>query len=466
MVVSFKTTTYSAIAVVGLIFCTNLICAQQGKRYSLSELVDSAEHFFPSLLQKEALVNSARAGITEARHSYLPKLSISDEISAASANSLPGSYLPLGVIPSISGSINAQNNSTIASGNIASLYAEYELLNFGLKKAKNKNAEAFADVQQADFEKEFYILKWQIGKLYFDLLKNKYQLDIDEQNIKRFESVYSVINALTSSGINAGVDSSLAKAELSKTKISYNNRLGEIIQLQQQLSYYTGIHGEIDIDTTEKKYAPVDIAALHPLQDTSANPLTGYYLKQELLFKSTEALVNKTYLPKVLLAAAGWCRGSSIAYNNEYKNFASGLGYQRFNYAVGIAVTYDLFNPVRKKDRSSVTHYQTVAAGYELQRQKQALNTATEQAETAIKVAEKNLAELPIQLKAASEAFEQKTAQYQAGIINLIDLTNASFVLYSSQSAYVQTLNQWFVANLNKAATTGNLDFFIQSIKR
>ena len=318
----------------GFTFCLLqlLFLRKLDKLYSLLDLVDSAKHYFPSLLQKEALANSAKAGVTEAKHAYIPKFAITDELSAGSANSLPGSYLPLGVIPSVSGSINAQNNSSVASGNIASLYAEYELVNFGLKNARSKNAEAFAGLQQADFDKEVYLIKWQIGKLYFDLLKNKYQLDVDEQNIKRYESIYNVINALTTSGINAGVDSSLAKAELSKTKISYNRRLGDIIQLQQQLffffffSYFTGISGQINIDTSAKKDVSANAAAFNSIRDTLQNPLTDYYLQQESLFKSTETLVKKLYLPKIMLAAAGWGRGSSIAYNNEYKDFATGVG--------------------------------------------------------------------------------------------------------------------------------------------
>ncbi|MGC4037634.1 MAG: TolC family protein [Chitinophagaceae bacterium] len=464
MVVSFQRTIYSAFAI--LLCSVGRLQAQTGKQYSLAELVDSAKNNFPSLAQKQSVANSARAAVTETRHFYLPKISISDEVSAATANSLPGSYLPLGIIPSVSGSINAQNNTSVASGNIASLYAEYELVNFGLRDAKNKNAQDFATMQQADYEKELYTVKWQIARIYFDLLKSEYQLNVDAQNIKRYESIYTVITALTESGINAGVDSSLAKAELSKTKINYNNRLGDIIRQQQQLSYFTGIANEIFIDTTESKYPLLNSLFVNNSKDSLQNPLVDYYSRQQALYKSTETLVKKTYLPKIFLAAAGWSRGSSITYDNKYNDFSSGLGYQRFNYAAGIAITYDLLSGVRKKDRLAVTRQQTAAATYDLQQQQLLLNTTARQAETSIKIAEKNLIELPIQLKAASDAFEQKKAQYEAGIINLVDLTNASFVLYTSQSAYVQTLSDWFVANLNKAAATGNLDLFIQSINK
>jgi hypothetical protein len=38
-------------------------------------------------------------------------------------------------------------------------------------------------------------------------------------------------------------------------------------------------------------------------------------------------------------------------------------------------------------------------------------------------------------------------------------------VLYRSESDYVQTLSDWLLANLDKAASAGTLDLFIQSIK-
>jgi outer membrane protein TolC len=86
-------------------------------------------------------------------------------------------------------------------------------------------------------------------------------------------------------------------------------------------------------------------------------------------------------------------------------------------------------------------------------------------AEESIRTATKNLVEIPIQVDAANSAYEQKTAQYKAGIINLVDLTNASFVLYRSQTDYVQTLSDWLLANLDKYSAAGQLNLFIQSIK-
>ena len=56
-------------------------------------------------------------------------------------------------------------------------------------------------------------------------------------------------------------------------------------------------------------------------------------------------------------------------------------------------------------------------------------------------------------------------AQYRAGVINLIDLTNAAFVLYRSQIDWLETVNQYYNALLDQATAKGNLNEFIKNFK-
>jgi outer membrane protein TolC len=442
------------------------LSAQTKSSYALSDLIDSAQHYLPYLLREKALVSAAKAGITDTRHTFLPKSILADEISLGTDNSLPGTYLSYGIIPSASSGLRNSNDYQAASGNIAIFHNEYELLNFGLSKALVKRAESNAELSQADLDREIFLLKWQVGKLFFEILKNQNQLAIDRQNVLRNENIYKVIQAITQSGIRPGADSSLAMAELSKTRIGYNQTLGQFNRLKLEMSYLTGISSSrIQIDSLEKQNGPTLSSLANNPEDSMTNPLIGYFVKQRSLYLSTEELVKKSYLPKILLTGTAWGRGSSIDYNANYKTLGSGLGYQRFNYMAGVTFVYDLFNGVHKRDKLAISRNNTLASEYELQQQELSLNNEDRQADEAIRTAERNLEEVPVQIKAAQDTYDQKTAQYKAGIINLIDLTNASFVLYRSQSDYVQTLSDWFRANLDKAAATGNLDPFIQSVK-
>lgn len=438
-----------------------------GQYYSLSALVDSTQHHLPVLRQKNALVDAAKAGITDARHAFLPTSYVGDEVTVGTDNSIPGSYISFGIIPSSSSGVRSSNLYQSAIGNIGFFYNQFELLDFGLKKATIRSAQAYASLSQADLEREAYLVKWQVAKLYLDLFKVESQLSIDKQNVDRYDTIYTVIEAVTASGIKPGADSALAMAELSKTRTIYNQSLGQVRDLLQQLSYYSGVPADnIRIDTTRATaYRSIPGAVLDSTL-AAGSPLIDYFSKERALYLQREDLVRKSYLPRLLVNGVAWARGSGIDYTNQYKSSAiSGLGYQRFNYLAGLTLEYDLFNMVHRKDKERIARYNTLASEYGLQEQQLSLTNVGNKADEAIRTAEMNLREVPIQINSAEAAFNQKTAQYKAGIINLVDLTDATFVLYRAQSDYVQTLSDWLLANLDKYSAEGSLDQFIQSIK-
>ncbi len=437
---------------------------QAQQHYSLQQLVTASAAYLPSLKQKQALADAARASLTDVKHSFLPQLKAGEQLSIGSDNSLAGGYFPLGA-PSTSGGVRSSNTLEAATGNLAIVNGEYELYNFGLNNAKMQYAQSVVGLQEADLQKEIYYAQLQVARLYFTILQNQYRLSADQQNIERYQNIFQVIHALTSSGLKPGSDSSLAKAELSKTRINYNQTLGQINQLKEQLAFYTGIPANgLVIDSLD-----VSIKAKPFLQDfvmdTLNNPFLGYYAKKQQVFLSNEKLVSKSYSPKIMLAASAWGRGSSIQYNDQYKSLLTGAGYQRFNYVLGVEFTYNLFNGLYKKDKLAVSRFQTQAGAYEYEQERAALISSASQADILLRTTQANLLELPVQLQSAQDVYAQKLAQYKAGIISLIDLTNASFVLYRSQTDYIETLSDWYLAQLDKAASTGNLTQFIQSIK-
>ena len=115
------------------------------------------------------------------------------------------------------------------------------------------------------------------------------------------------------------------------------------------------------------------------------------------------------------------------------------FGYQRFNYLFGVTFQYDLFNGLHKKDRLKTFGFEREAAELEFNSNRLNLDHATRQAQNSIEITEKNLLELPVQYQAAVDTYNQKIAQYKAGIIALIDLTNAAFVLDRSLNDYAET---------------------------
>jgi outer membrane protein TolC len=448
-----------------IIFLSPLYIFSQKSFLSLSALNDSADHYLPRLLEKRALVSSASAYVTETRNQFLPAVRFNDQVNIGTDNSTAGSYFPYGIIPSTSSGVRAANDYQASSGNLAVLYGEYDLIDFGYKNARIDYAKSEQVFSQSDLQREMYILHGRICRAYFNLMISEARMAVEKETVKRYDTIFNIIQALTISGIKPGSDSSLAKAELSKSRITYNQINEQAKNYREEISYLTGVApDQIFTDSVlimiGKRKNIVQMTA-----DTTLNPLIDYYTNLNKVYLSNEKLISKSYLPRISLTAASWARGSSIVYDDQYKSLSDGLGYQRFNYLAGVSFQYDLFNGLHKKDRLKTFGFEREASELELKQQQIGLASATRQAQNSIDIAEKNLLELPIQYQSAVDTYNQKIAQYKAGIITLIDLTNAAFVLDRSLNDYAETTGNWYLAQLDKAIATGNLTGFIQSIQ-
>ena len=300
------------------IFLINSASVFSQKQFlSLSALNDSADHYLPRILQKRALVNSSSAAITETRHQFLPAVRFNDQVNIGSDNSVAGSYFPYGIVPSTSSGVRAANDYQAASGNIAMLYGEYDLIDFGYKKASVDYAKSGQALSESDLQREMYILHGRICRSYFNLMISEARMAVERETVKRYDTIFSVINALTTSGIKPGSDSSLAKAELSKSRITYNQLNEQSKNYREEISYLTGVSPDLILPDTvmmaigKRKNIP------NVNSDTSVNPLIDYYANLSKLYISNEHLLSRSYLPKIFLTAASWAgvRASSTMTN-------------------------------------------------------------------------------------------------------------------------------------------------------
>ena len=432
--------------------------------YSLNKLIAAAENYVPSIQQQRALTEEAQANILDTKHDALPFLKFNAQTTLGSSNSLRGSYFPMGVAVSSSGSVNDQQLYQAALGDLATLYSEYDVCTFGLNKARNQNAFAAAALSQTNYNKNVYQLKIDLAKLYFSILSYTNLRDIDQQNVERYATIDTVIQSLTRSGLKPGSDFDQANAELANAKISLNQTNGFLEQELQLLSAYTGISADsLDINGRILNASTLN-NNLFEDSTMESNPLLEYYKSNNDYLVTTAQVIRKSYLPKITLVGSVWGRASSFTVDQKFDPLYTGFGFQRFNYAAGVAFIYDFMDRLHKKDKIAETNFEIQAAQDAYQQEKLDLASATTQANLQLQVVLDNLKQLSVQKKSALAVFKDKQAQYKAGIVSLIDLTNAGFVLYRSQVDYLNAVDSWYTASLNKAFATGNLDKFTQSI--
>jgi outer membrane protein TolC len=436
---------------------------------SINEAVSRALRNYPSIRAREAQIRSGMAAVTETKDRRLPSLNLFEQVDAGTSNNLGAAYFSGGIVPSISGvSARPENLGTVSTGNIGVAYLQWQATNFGGYKAGIQEAYSRLRVDTMDLQRERFYLTSIVLQAYLDLIRN-YELSLVQlENLRRADTIRLAIRNYVLSGLRPGVDSSLAEAEYSKAKLNFLDVYNTFRQSKVQLSLLTALDtSAIGPDTGN------DSLLLRSMQTGdykdsvgSGHPFLSYFHSIYENSQAREQLIRKSYMPRLYVLAAGWMKGSSIMPDGTInKDLGTGLGYSRYNYLFGLGVTYDLFDLRRQKDRLGVQKYQTEVALHNYEEQERTLNNASLQASVSLHTAIEKFNEIPVQLNAARDAYNQRLTQYNAGLSNIIDLTNALYVLNRAQTDLINTKDGVWRAIVQKAYAGNGIYQLLSTLK-
>lgn len=450
----------------GLCLLLCLPAMAQQNSISLKELLTRVNNYAPSLLADSASVRIREAQEAATKSNRLPNLKLNYQLDAGTNNNMPGGYFSYGIVPGNSRVRTDGNDNTILS-DLGIAAFDWELYNFGGFEAQQKAAHADVEVEQARFIQSKY--QWQAYTIhyYLQLLRLHDLQSIQQLNIRRNQEIRQSVQALAKSGIIAGVDTSIAEAELSRARLNYLELSNQFKQLQLQLSSISGIMPALIIPDTGLTQQLVQYAGegLRQEADTIQHPLIGYYrsLYQNSLIK--EELVRKSYYPKISLQGAVWGRGASVSPADEFRPLSKGLGFERANYLVGVGITYNIFDVKRKNLQLNTQKASTSYAQQKLAEQQHLLNLGISQATAELEVAQQRLQEIPHQLAAAQAAYRQKLSLYKNGLTNIVDLNAALNILYRAETDYTTANYTYCEALFRKAVNENQVEALLNTLK-
>ncbi|WP_161596922.1 TolC family protein [Chitinophaga vietnamensis] len=442
----------------GVISCTALFAKPVADSLSLHQAIALTLAHYPAIQSKQALIKAGEAAITDVKHNWYPALKLHEQVNAGTDNGIYGSYFTMGMIPSTSGGIRANNSDQLMSGNIAMAEMQWEIYNFGAYGSQRQAAQSALHAEQADLDNTANQLTATVIQDYLELLRLYELRKIQEDNIRRTAEVQRAVTAIVLHGLKPGVDSAIAAAELSKARLNLLDVINQYNQVRIHLATLTGLDTALVRPDTANGARLIGMLNAGDTMDTamSSHPMLQYYEALYQRQRAEEKVIRKKDLPKVSLLAAGWMRGSSGSFNDYYdKNLWSGLGYSRRNYLLGVGITYNLVDIKHTRDKLAVQRYKSAAAQHDLETTRNTLDGLLQQSRADILTSRDKLKELPLQLGAARAAAVQKMALYKAGLTNIIEVTNALFVLNRAETDLVQTRDAAWKA-LFRAAYANN----------
>ncbi|MDB4900885.1 MAG: transporter [Mucilaginibacter sp.] len=433
---------------------------------TLKELLTRVNQKAPTLLTDSAAILIRQAQAAETRSNWLPNLKLNYQTDIGTSNNVIGPYFGFGIIPSSTSGVHNTNVTTAASTNLGIAALDWEIYNFGAYGAANKVANSDITVEQNQYATSKYQLQAFTISYYLQLLRLQDFLGIQYRNIQRNQEIMRSIRSLAKSGVKAGVDTSVAEAELSKARLNYIELNNQLKQVQLQLSSVSGVpYQSIVPDTTvEMTLINQPAAYLFP-PDTANHPLINLYKSVYKNSLQREDLVKKQYNPKISLEAAAWGRGSSISPSDQYNSLSTGYGFQRNDYLVGLGISYNLFDLRRRQLKLRTQKANTDYDVKKLQEQQQLLAISASQADVEMQTALNRLQEIPNQLKAANASYRQQLSLYRNGLSNIVDLDAALNILYRAETDYMQAKYDYTNALFQKAITENQVNAILNLIK-
>lgn len=435
---------------------------------SLKEAVETGVSNYGTIKAKSKYAEASNETLKQARRDYLPNLNLSAQQDFGTVNGQNGPLYGFGGLGVASSGLPLpEQNWNAAFGALYLVNINWEFFTFGRIKERINVSKADAVRFEKDLDQEKFQQKIKISAAYLNLLASQRLVISQEKNLSRAEVFQRLAAVRVKNGLLAGVDSTLASAEVSRAKISLNQIKDQVKEQNNKLVALMGVDvKDFALDSAFVKQVPKAIFNLEQ-QNDSLNPVLQFYKSRVDFSKQQVKAFRKEQYPSFSLFGIYQTRASG--FNSDYaadqnsfsQNYLDGINPDRQNYLFGVGVTWNLTSIARVSKKVSAQKLISEGLEEEYKVIDQQLKTQSDAADAKIKFAMDNYSEAPKQVAAAKQAYLQKTTLYKNGLTNLIDVTQAFYTLNRAEiDRDIIYTNVW-QSLLMKAAATGDFDLFI-----
>ncbi|HEU4790308.1 MAG TPA: TolC family protein [Flavobacterium sp.] len=451
-----------------LLFFLIFASVSYSQTLSLKEAIKTGLENFGSIKAKNNYANASRETLKQTRRDYLPNLNLSAQQDYGTINGQNGPLYGFnGLGTASSGPALTEQNWNAAFGALYLANMNWDFFTFGKTQEKINLAKIDVQSRENDLQQERFQQEIKISSAYLNLLASQRLLISQQKNLSRTEVFRKNAVARVKNGLLAGVDSTLATAEVSKAKIALNLAKNLVKEQNNKLVDLMGIASQdIITDTVFVNRIPKNIVMDEKASD-SLHPLLQFY-KTKIDYSNQQVkLYKRFYYPT--MSAFGVLQTRASGFNNDYaldrnsfsRNYLDGVNPDRSNYLVGVGITWNLTTPFRVSKQVSAQKFVSQGLQEEYNQADRELKSQLTLADDKIRITLDNYAEAPVQVKAAAPAYLQKSTLYKNGLTDLTDLTQTLFILNRAEIDRDIVNNNVWQSFLLKVAATGDFNLFI-----
>jgi len=450
-----------------------LLFAAQGysQNLSLKDAIDTGMANYGLVKAKGKYAQAAAETVKQTRRDYLPNLNLTAQQDYGTVNGQNGPLYGFGGLGVASSGLPLpQQNWNAAFGALYLANVNWDFFTFGRMKQRITLAKADVERQAKDYEQEQFQQKVRISAAYLNLLASQRLLISQQKNLNRTTVILNNAAVRVRTGLLPGVDSTLASAEVSRAKIALNQLREQVKMQNAELVRLMGVApADFTADTTLVAHVPKAALTGEELPAEN-NPIRQFYKSRIDYSNEQEKLFRREYWPTMSLfgvvqtRASGFNADYATNQNSYTQNYFDGISPTRQNYLMGVGITWNITTIARSSKKVSAQKLISEGLEEEYKAIDTQLTAQLDAANARFGFALENYAEAPRQVKAAQQAYLQRTTLYKNGLTNLVDVTQALYTLNRAETDRdVIYANVW-QALLMKAAASGDINLFINEL--
>jgi outer membrane protein TolC len=322
-------------------------------------------------------------------------------------------------------------------------------------KANEPNKEYAALQQEQNNESLIY----DISSTYFQILVTQRQLSLLDSNKSRFEQILKVTKLQAEQGVAKKVD-------VKQVQVNLNNVLSQISTTKNNLEIgkntlknYMGLQPSdslILMDTSRWLNQSPSLTP-YPAFDYGTT-LGGQIQKVQIeLYDLQRKSIKAQAIPTLSLYARYGSNGFGNNFEGAYNPLLDYSG-------IGVKLSWNIFTGFRRdaQYKSAALDLNNARVNYSLNESLQ--NLQYQNAEARSNEARTTILTNKENMNLASEVYSNTTLQYREGVASLSDLLNAELSYREAQNNYINSLLNYYIADLAVKRANGKLEQYYKQL--
>lgn len=423
---------------------------QPGERLTLERAIELTIRNHPRGLEMKSAAVAAGERVGEARAALMPQMYSVGEYLRSTDNAIGNTtYLNPGFIPRITGTVHgapANVGQSFSTGDnfLTGVAVEQYLFDFGRVRGRieQRDEEAHAALFQSQATE--LDLVFEASQRYFALLAAAQKVKVYRKAIDQRSEQLHAAQVKASANLTSQIDVLTAQAALTRAQTDL------LEASDQQAIARVALNNIMAIDRNAPDYALADVLTYKPVSGS----LDSFFASAIAERPELRALEAEARAAGAQVKQARSDYFPSVGATAGYSAMGTGLPAAN-NFNAGIVVTWPIFNGFATEHQVEEAKALQKAIGYSIEDFEQRVWLDVKSGYLELETSVDRIHQAEATLAASSGQLELADKRYNAGLGNIIELTDAERFYIEDDAAYVDALYGYSVAKATLDRVTG-----------